>query len=102
MNTRVIKALLKKDLVLFMSNRFYMLITVVGIIFYIGIYFILPSKVDEKLSLAMYAPVVPPAFVQLTGHEGVAVEFFLGEDEMKQAVLDGRYQQAVALPADIM
>jgi ABC-2 type transport system permease protein len=102
MNARVIKALLKKDFTLFMSNRFYLLITVVGIVFYIGIYFILPSKVDEKLSLAMYAPVVPPAFVQLTGHEGVDVEFFPDDAALKQAVLDGRYQQAVALPADIM
>ncbi len=102
MNTRVIKALLKKDFALFMSNRFYLLITVVGIIFYIGIYFILPSKVDEKLSLAMYAPVVPPAFAQLTGYEGIDVEFFTSEEALKQAVLDGTYQEGVALPADIM
>ncbi len=76
---RIIKALLKKDAALFMSNRFYMLITVVGIVFYIGIYFVLPSKVDEKLSLAMYAPVVSPVFTQLTNHEGVGVEYFSGK-----------------------
>jgi ABC-2 type transport system permease protein len=102
MNFRVIKSLLKKDLALFRSNRFYMLITVVAIIFYIGIYFILPSKVDEKLSLAMYAPVVPPAFAQLTGHEGVDIEFFSSEAALKQAVQDGQYQEGVSLPADIM
>jgi ABC-type Na+ efflux pump permease subunit len=102
MNTRVIKALLKKDLALFVSNRFYMLITVIGLVFYIGIYFVLPAQLDEKLSLAMYAPVVPPAFSQLTGHEGADVEFFSTEESLKQAVLDGDYQVAIALPPDIM
>jgi ABC-type multidrug transport system permease subunit len=102
MNARVIKALLKKDLALFASNRFYLLITVVGIVFYIGMYFILPAQVDEQLSLAMYAPVVPPAFTQLTEHEGVDVKMYDDEASLRQAVLDGDYQTAVALPADIM
>jgi ABC-2 type transport system permease protein len=102
MNTRIIKALLKKDSVLFTSNRFYLLITVVGIIFYIGTYFILPSKVDEKLRLAMYAPVVSAAFNQLTNQEGVEIEFFPSQEAVKQSVLVGDYQIAIALPADII
>jgi len=102
MNIRTIRALLKKDFTLFMSNRFYMLITVVGVIFYIGVYFILPSKVNETLKLAMYAPVVPPAFSQLTNSPGVDIKMFPDELTLKQAVLDNNYQVAVALPADIM
>ncbi len=102
MNTRMIKALLKKDMALFVSNRFYFLITIIGLVFYIGIYFVLPARLDEKLSLAMYAPVVPPAFAQLTEPEGAHVEFFSTEESLKQAVLDGDYQVAVALPPDIM
>jgi hypothetical protein len=102
MNTRVIRALLKKDVTLFMSNRFYMLITVIGIVFYIGIYFILPSHVDEKLTLAMYAPVVPPVFQQLTDQEGTEVAFYPGEAALRQAVLDGDYATGIALPSDIM
>lgn len=102
MNTRVIKALLKKDFALFVSNRFYLLITVVGLVFYIGIYFILPSRLDEKLSLAMYALELPPAFSQLTEHEGAEIEFFSTEESLKQAVLKGDYQAAIALPPDIL
>jgi len=101
-NTRVIKALLKKDVALFMSNRFYLLITVIGLVLYIGIYFVLPAQLDEKLSLAVYAPVIPPAFSQLAGNEGTDVEFFTTEASLKQAVLDGDYQAAIALPPDIM
>ncbi|PVV83718.1 ABC transporter permease [Dehalogenimonas alkenigignens] len=101
MNPRTIKALLKKDIALFTGNRFYLLITVLGLIFYIAIYLILPSKVDEKLSLGMYAPVVPPAFEQLTA-QGAEIEFFETEAALKQAVLDGGHQVGVSLPADIM
>jgi ABC-2 type transport system permease protein len=102
MSTRIIEALLKKDVALFMSNRFYTLITIVGIIFYIGIYFVLPSSVENDLSLAIYAPVVPPAFSQLTDQDGIDVNYFSDEGTLKQAVLDGHYQVAISLPADIM
>jgi hypothetical protein len=102
MNTRIIKALLKKDITLFKSNRFYLLITIVGIIFYIGIYFILPAQVDEDLSLAMYVPTVPPAFDQLTGAEGVDIKYFSDEESLKQAVIKGDYQVAIAMPPDVM
>lgn len=102
MSTRVIRALFKKDLALFVSNRFYLLMTVIGLVFYIGIYFILPAQLDEKLSLAICAPVVPPAFSELTRDEGTDVEFFPTEESLKQAVLDGDYQVAIALPPDIM
>jgi ABC-2 type transport system permease protein len=102
MNIGVIKALLKKDIALFMSNRFYMLITIVGLVFYVGIYFILPAQMDEKLTMAMYAPVVPPAFSQLTEHEGVDIKYFTDEESLTQSVLKGDYQVAIALPPDIM
>ncbi|MEL7562496.1 ABC transporter permease [Dehalogenimonas sp. 4OHTPN] len=101
MSPRTIKALLKKDIALFTGNRFYLLITVIGLIFYIAIYLILPSKVDEKLSLGMYAPVVPPAFEQLTA-QGAEIDFFETEEALKQVVLDGDHQVGVSLPADIM
>jgi ABC-2 type transport system permease protein len=93
---------MKKDIALFSSNRFYLLITVIGLVFYVGVYFVLPSQMDEKLSLAMYAPVVPPAFSQLTEHEGVDIKYFTDEESLKKAVLNGDYQVAIVLPPDIM
>jgi ABC-2 type transport system permease protein len=102
MNARVIRALLKKDLALFAGNRFYLLITIVGIVFYTGMYFVLPAQVDENLSLAMYAPAMPPAFSQLTENPGADIKIFDNEESLRQAVLDGDYQAAVALPPDIM
>ncbi len=75
MNIRI-RALLKKDLKLFISNRFYFLITVLGLVFYVVAYFVLPSQVEENLSLAVYAKEVPPAFTLLTEQEGAEVLFY--------------------------
>jgi hypothetical protein len=102
MNGRTVRALLKKDTALFLSNRFYMLMTIVGLVFYIGMYFILPQTVDETLKLAAYAPVPPPAFAQLTDESGMEIKLFDTEDALKQAVLEGEYTAGIALPADIM
>jgi len=102
MSTRIIKALLKKDLKLFISDRFYSILTMVGLVFYIGMYFIMPATTDEKLNLAMYAPVMPAAFAQLTASDGAAVELFDTEEALKQSVEAGGYQAGVALPADIL
>ena len=102
MSAGIIRALIKKDFTLFMSNRFYMLVTLVGMVFYIGIYFILPQDVDEQLSLAMHASVVPPAFAQMAGQEGVEVEYFFSREALRQAVLNSEYQVGIALPEDVM
>ena len=102
MNIRIIRALLKKDVALFLANRFYLLITVVGLVFYIGIYFILPAQVDEKLKLGLYAPVLPSAFAQLTAQQGAEIGRYDTEDALKKAILDGDYQIGIALPAGIM
>lgn len=101
MNARVIRALLKKDLSLFISNRFYLLITVLGLVSYIGIYFVMPATLDERFRLGMYAPVLPPAFAQL-GSQGADATFFDNEQALKEAVLRGDFEVAIALPADIM
>ena len=102
MNTRIIIALLKKDITLFVNNRFYLLLTAIGLICYIGLYFVLPSNVNEKLSLAMYAPEIPPAFDQLASQPGTAVHLFSSEKALKQSILNGDYQAGIALQSDIM
>jgi ABC-2 type transport system permease protein len=102
MKGQAIRALLKKDIALFTGNRFYFLITVVGLIFYIGVYFLLPQNVEEKFKLALYAPVLPPAFALLSGQPGADIQVFSSLDELKQQVQHGDYQAGIALPADIM
>lgn len=101
MNSHILRALLAKDFALFFRNRFYALITILGIVAYTVIYFVLPGSVNEELEIGLYAPVVPPVF-ELIQEEGLKFEVFETEEALIEAVTEGEYAAGVALPADIM
>lgn len=101
MNSGIIRVLVAKDLSLFFRNRFYAAVTALGIVFYIVIYLVMPSSVDEELEIGLYAPVLPPVFELIQG-EGLEIEVFETEEALIEAVTEGRYAAGVALPADIM
>jgi ABC-2 type transport system permease protein len=101
MNFGIIRALAAKDLSLFFRNKFYALITALGIITYIIIYFVMPSTVDESLKVGLYAPVVPPVFERIP-EEGLIIDAVESEEALTSAVTDGKYAAGIALPADIL
>lgn len=101
MNPRIIGALIVKDLSLFFRNRFFALVTALGIITYLAIYFVMPSSVNESLKIGLYAPVMPLAFEQLQ-EEGLEIEVVDSDEALREAVTEGQYVAGVALPADMM
>jgi len=101
MNLGIIGALVAKDLSLFFRNRFFALITVLGLVVYMVIYFIMPKTVNESLEIGLYAPVVLPAFEQMQG-EGLEIERVESEKLLKEGVTEGQYVAGIALPADII
>ena len=101
MSLRIVAALVAKDLSLFFRNKFFGLITALGLVLYIVIYFVMPSSVNETLQIGLYAEVVPPAFEQVA-EEGIAFETFESEDALVEAVTEGQYAAGVALPPDIL
>ncbi len=101
MSLRIIGALVAKDLSLFFRNRFFALITVLGLVAYMVIYFIMPSSVNENLEIGLYAPVMLPAFEQMQ-EEGLQIQMVESEELLKEGVIEGQYVAGIALPADIM
>jgi ABC-2 type transport system permease protein len=101
MNPRIIGSLVWKDLSIFFRNRFFAVITVIGIVVYILIYFVMPASVDETLKIGVYTPVNLPAFEQ-PQEEGLEFETVDSEAELRQAVTDGRFVAGVAIPAGIL
>lgn len=101
MSWRIISALVSKDVALFFRNRFFAIVTVIGLIFYIVIYFIMPRAVDENLEIGLYAPVTLPTFEQMQG-EGLEIQVVESEEELKEGVIDGQYLAGIAIPADII
>lgn len=101
MSVRIVTALVAKDISLFFRNKFFGLITILGIVAYIVIYFVMPSSVNETLQIGLYAEVVPPAFEQVA-EEGIVFETVESEDALMEAVTEGQYAAGVALPPDIL
>jgi len=101
MSWPIVRALVAKDLTLFLRNRFFAFISVLGIGAYVAVYFLMPASVDEKLDIGLYAPVLPPVFEQLQG-EGLSIEQVDSEDRLQEGVTEDRYLAGVALPPDIM
>jgi len=100
-NWRIIGALVAKDFSLFFRNRFFALITVLGLVAYLVIYFVMPKAVNENLEIGLYAPVMLPAFEQMQG-EGLEIEQVESEELLKEGVTEGQYVAGIALPADMM
>jgi len=100
MNWRIIRALVSKDYSLFFRNRFYSIVTVLGIVFYIAVYFWMPKSVDESLSIGFYTPVPFPTIEQ-ADEEGLEIHFADSQEELKDAVIEGDYIAGIAFPADM-
>jgi ABC-2 type transport system permease protein len=102
MNWRIIKALVSKDFSLFFRNRFFAIVTVIGIIFYLSVYFwMMPKSVDESLEIGLYAPVSVSIFSEMES-EGLEVKIVNSEEALKEAVIDGKYVAGISLPSDTM
>lgn len=102
MKPHIIRGLVNKDLSLYFRNRFYALITVLSLVFFIVIYFVMPSSVNEELEIGLYAPVMPPVFEIIQQEEGLEIEVFETEETLIEAVTEGQYAAGIALPPDIM
>jgi ABC-2 type transport system permease protein len=102
MNFGVIKALVSKDFALFFRNRFYFFITILGIITYLIIYFVMPSSVDEELEIGLHAQIIPPVFEAIQQKEGIEFKVYGSDDALKEAITSGAQEAGVALPIDIM
>ncbi len=102
MNPRIMAALVRKDLALFSRNRFFMVLTALGLVAYIVIYFVMPSSVDETLKVGLYAPGgLPPGWEDVQ-RQGLKIEAVDSEEDLRQAVTDGRYAAGVVPSADFL
>jgi ABC-2 type transport system permease protein len=101
MNWQNVRALVAKDFSLFFRNRFFTVITVLGVVFYIAIYFLMPNTVDENLQIGLYSPVTFPVLEQMEG-EGLEVKSVESLEALEEGVVKNEYVVGIALPADIL
>jgi ABC-2 type transport system permease protein len=96
MNLKRVGALVAKDTVLYFSNRFVAVITVLGFALYLLVYFLMPSTVDETLRIGLYAPGLP---VHQQSEQGLEATVLPSAAEVRGGVLEGRFAAGLALEA---
>jgi len=98
MNWRGIKAVVLKDAILYFRNRFFAVITMLGLVTFVIIYFVMPSTVDETLKLGVYAPGIPPEILESQEiQDGIELTVIPSEEKLKDEVLEGTYIAGLAL-----
>ena len=102
MNGRIILTLLRHDLIMFFSNRFIAVITMLALVAYVAIYFLMPADLDEQFQLALHAPNFPQAMLQELADEGLEITFLPTEADLQQAVTNGDEMVGAALPPDFV
>ena len=100
MNLRLVAALVQKDITLFFKNRFFALITVLGLVVYVAVFFALPATVDETLQMGWYGPSLPDLLNADLQGSGLALRDYPSESALREAVQAGDEPVGVALPED--
>lgn len=91
-----------KDIRLFFKNRFFALVSILGLVFYAVIFFALPNRVDETLELGWYGPSrLAEALVEY-GEEGLILNTYPSDQALQEAVLAGDEAVGLALPDDFV
>jgi ABC-2 type transport system permease protein len=70
MSGGIISAIVRKDVAAFRADRFFMLMTLLGIILYPVFFWLLPSSVDETIRLGVTPPAIQQALEGLQGSDG--------------------------------
>jgi len=100
---KVISAILRKDLVAFSRDRFYVFITVIGLGAFVAMYWLLPSSVDETVRLGVSHTGLDEILTPIAAaeNEALAIFEFDNRDELVAAVESGRegIVAGIAFPA---
>ena len=92
-----VTAIIGKDLRLFGRDRFYVLITVLGLGMFGGLFWLLPADVEEDIPIGIHLPGAEALFEAELGargldeatQEGLAVDLFASASQLEEAVALG-------------
>ena len=98
----MIGTLVVKDIKLFFRNRFFAVVTAIGVVFYLAIYFLIPNQVDESLGMAFFIEDRESPFYQRLLNEPGDYTVFESEAEMLTALEEtGDFFVGLSLPAEL-
>lgn len=94
--SKIVSAIVAKDFKLFTRDRFFLYVSIIGLIFYAVLYWILPSEVDETLRVGVAGLPdqvdigdVDIADAEEAGSEGIELVTYADDDALRAAVEEG-------------
>ncbi len=101
-----VTAIVAKDVRLFLRDRFYLFITVLGLVMFGGLFWVLPATVEEQLPVGVHLPgaeALLEAGLDDAGEEGLDVTVFRSAEALEEAVAAGDDLVAgLDFPADFL
>lgn len=85
---RIVAAVLRKDARLMSRDFLFVFMTILSITFFVAMFWLLPKKVDETISLGVSGTGVEAALSALAGEqdEGLGISWYESQEELKSAV----------------
>ena len=103
MNTGAIRAIIAKDLRAFSRDRFYLFMTILGLVFYVAIYWVLPNTVDETIEMGIAQVGMDAYFNDLTADGGLVLTPFDSPQDLEEAIRNGDGPAVgLAFPSDFL
>lgn len=100
MNPGIVAALVRKDVALFFRNPFFALISVLGMVAYVVIYFMMPATSEEKFTIGLYPPSLPALFAQQFESREMAIVIPESEEALRAGVEDGTFRVGIVMPPE--
>lgn len=89
MNTPAIAAIVKKDLRAFVRDRFYLFMTILGLVFYVGAFWLLPNTVDETIEMGVVQNGMTGTLHGLGSDGGLTIIEYPTSDALEAAIREG-------------
>jgi ABC-2 type transport system permease protein len=102
MNLSLITALVQKDFKLYFKNKLFAFLTILMLVFYVVIFYLLPNTVDETIEIAWFGPTLPGQFMTDLEAEGLILRMYASDAELQAAVQTGDELVGVMLPEDFV
>jgi ABC-2 type transport system permease protein len=94
----IVAAIIRKDFTAFTRDWFFVVISIIGLVFFALIFWLLPNTVDETITIGVTGPGIGEFLEQsTTGSDGIAVKLYSSEDALTTAVEKGDDGVAVGL-----
>jgi ABC-2 type transport system permease protein len=98
MNPRIIGTLMLKDLRLYFSNQFFTVITILGLVAYIGFFFLMPVRVEDELELGIYFSPMPAELEELLEEDEVNFILTDSDTALQKFIQEGDIPAGYSFP----